>query len=82
MQHSNAPWHIFETFDGIKISFIFVSLKAYFSIVCKLEFGGISTFVRFLQLKNAFSHIFETFDGIKISSICVSLNTFDSIPNP
>ena len=67
------------TFDGIKISSIFDLENAYFSIVCKLEFGGISTFVRIVQLENAFSHIIETFDRIEISLRAVFENANLSI---
>ena len=62
----NAFSHIFETFDGIKISSIFVLQNALFPIVCKLEFGEIKTFRRFSHPENAFSHIYVAFDGIKI----------------
>ena len=60
---------IFVTLGGIKISSIAVREKANFSIVCKLEFFGISTFVRIPHEQNACPHIFVTLGGIEISSI-------------
>ena len=44
MQLKNALSRIDETFDGIKNSSMLDSENAFYSIVCKLEFGDISTF--------------------------------------
>ena len=54
---------------GKYISSIIEDSNADVSIVFKLEFSGISTFLSFLQPENAEWHIFVTVDGIEISSI-------------
>lgn len=53
----NALEHISVTFDRIRISLMFEDENEPNTIVCKLKFGDIATFVRFLYLENAFSHI-------------------------
>ena len=70
----NALSHIFETLGGIKISLIFVAANAYFPIVCKLDFGGISTLIRFKQLSNALDDMILIFDGIEISLMSLYAN--------
>ena len=68
-----------ETVGGIKISLIFELENEDFPIDCKLEFSGISTFVRYMQSSNACSHISETFGGIKIFMIFEFEKACDSI---
>ena len=65
----NALSYIFVKLCEIEISSIFDCENAYPSIVCKLEFVGISTFLNLWQLENAYSHIFVTLAGIEISSM-------------
>ena len=65
--HLSKDICISETFDGIKIHLIFENENAFDPIVCKLEFGEISTFVRFLHSENAYDEMILIFDGIEIS---------------
>ena len=68
-QYENAFSLIFDTFDGMKKSLIINAENAYFSIVCKIEFGEISILVKFEQLSNAHDKIILIFDGMKIYSM-------------
>ena len=59
----NAHLNIFVTFDGIKISLILKFSNVFVTIVSKLEFGGISILVRFMQPLNAHDEMILIFDG-------------------
>lgn len=66
--------HLQVNQQGLKINSI---ENAFFSIICKLEFVGITTFLKLEHLENAAPHILETFCKIKSLLIFVFENSYD-----
>ena len=86
-ENSAEMWNQSKTIEdiatnlySIDIGQIFdLSKTVFYTIVCKLEFVGILTFLRSLQSENALPRIFVKLGGIEISSIADSENALLSI---